>query len=253
MINRTTAGLIKNMLFKVIIVIIKMKFVRHAKKLRIRNFDKTIEKEEKIHSDLFPNNVRCLIVGSSGVGKTNIMLNLLFDANGLRFENVYVFSKSLYQAKYKFLETVLSDIPEITYFKFSENDQMVSPDETKSNSVIIFDDIVCEQQDNIRNHFIICRHKKNNVIYICQTYARIPKHLIRDNANFIIVFQQDELNLKHIYSDHVNSDMTFETFKDICAKAWSRRKKGFIVIDKESDMKSGGRYRFDFDIYINDL
>lgn len=230
-----------------------MKFVQQAQRFRIRNFDKSIEKNKRIHSNLFPNNVRCLIVGPSGAGKTNIMLNLLFDPNGLRFKNVYVFSKSLYQPKYKFLEKVLSDIPEINYYIFTENDQVIHPDEATKNSVIIFDDVVCEKQDNIRNHFTVCRHKQNNVIYLCQTYVRIPKHLIRDNANLLVIFQQDELNLKHIYSDHVNTDMSFEMFKEICRKAWSRRKKGFIVIDKESDMKCGGRYRFDFDIYINDL
>ena len=230
-----------------------MKFVQQTKRLRIRNFGKSIEKENKVHSDLLPNNVRCLIIGPSDTGETNLMLNLLFDPNGLYFENVYIFSKSLYQTKYKFLDMVLSDMSEIDYYKFSENDQVIHPDDAKSNSVIIFDDVACEQQDNIRNHFTMCRHKKNNVIYICQTYVRIPKHLIRDNANLIIIFKQDDLNLKHIYSDHVNTDMTFEVFKDICTKAWTRRKKGFLVIDKESNMNCGGRYRFDFDIYINDL
>lgn len=230
-----------------------MKIVRQTKKIRICNFDKSMEKKERTHSELLPNNVRCLIIGPSNAGKTNLMLNLLFSPNGLCFENVYVFSKSLYQLKYKFLETVLSDIPTIKYYKFSENDQVIHPDDAEQNSVIIFDDVACEQQDNIRNHFTICRHKNNNVFYLCQTYVRIPKHLIRDNANLIIIFQQDELNLKHIYRDHVNTDMTFEMFKELCSKAWTRRKKGFLVIDKESDMNCGGRYRLDFHIYITNL
>ena len=199
-----------------------MKFVLHTKRLRICNFDKTLKKN-KIHSDLLPNNVRCLIVGPSGVGKTSVMLNLLFNPNGLKFENVYLFSKSLYQEKYKLLETVLSEMPEINYYKYSEHDKVLDPDEAKPNSVIIFDDVACEQQDKMRSFFSMCRHKKNNVFYICQTYVKIPKHLIRDNANLIIIFKQDELNLKHIYSDDVNTDMSFETFKEICSKAWSRR------------------------------
>ncbi len=229
-----------------------MKFVQQTKRLRICNFDKTLEKDKQIHSDLLPNNVRCLIVGPSGAGKTSVMLNLLFNPNGLKFENIYLFSKSLYQKKYKFLETVLSDLSEINYYKYSDHDKVIDPDEVKSNSVIIFDDVACEQQDKMRTFFSICRHKKNNVFYICQTYVKIPKHLIRDNANLIIIFQQDELNLKHIYSDHVNTDMSFETFREICTKAWLRRKNGFMVIDKESD-KECGRYRLDFDIYIQDL
>lgn len=44
-----------------------------------------------------------------------------------------------------------------------------------------------------------------------QTYTRTPKHLIRDNANLIILFKQDDLNLKHVHADHVGADMAFET------------------------------------------
>jgi len=40
------------------------------------------------------------------------------------------------------------------------------------------------------------RHKNIDSFYLCQTYS--PKHLIRDNANFIIMFKQDDLNMRHI-------------------------------------------------------
>ena len=39
--------------------------------------------------------VRAVICGPSGYGKTNVLLSLLESPNGLRFENVYVYSKSL--------------------------------------------------------------------------------------------------------------------------------------------------------------
>ena len=51
------------------------------------------------------------------------------------------------------------------------------------------------------------RHRLIDCFYLCQTYAQIPKHLIRDNLNFLVLFRQDEMNLKHIYGDHVNTDM----------------------------------------------
>lgn len=253
MINRITVGLIKKTLYNDKLVIFRMKFVQQTKKLRIHNFDTTMEKAERLHSVLLPNNVRCLIVGPSNSGKTSVMLNLLFDPNGLRFANVYVFSKSLYQPKYGFLERVLTDIPDIEYYKFSENEQVIHPNDAKPNSIIIFDDVACERQENIVNYFTMGRHKKINVFYLCQTYSKIPKQLIRDNANVIVIFCQDEHNLKLIFRDHVIPDLTFELFKEICSKAWSERKKGFLVIDKESDINCGGRYRIGFDIYINNL
>jgi len=39
------------------------------------------------------------------------------------------------------------------------------------------------------------RHKNMDSFYRCQTYTHIPKHLIRDNANMIIMFKQDDLNM----------------------------------------------------------
>lgn len=233
-----------------------MKLKRRGNKIHIRDFDrivctsKLMENKKKKHGDLLPNNIRCIICGPSNCGKTNVMFNLLFDSNGLRFENVYVFSKSLYQLKYKFLDKVFSKISLIGYHTFTDNEEVINPNEAKPNSVIIFDDIACERQSNIRNYFTMGRHSNIDVFYLCQSYSKIPKQLIRDNANLLIVFRQDELNLKHVFTDHVNTDMSFDKFKEICNKAWSRGRHHFLVIDKESEINCG-RYRISFDIYIN--
>lgn len=42
------------------------------------------------HDELIPENVH---EGPSGLGKTNVLFNLIFDPNGPRFKNIYVFSK----------------------------------------------------------------------------------------------------------------------------------------------------------------
>ena len=79
------------------------------------------------------------------------------------------------------------------------------------------------------------RHSNVDCFYLCQSYARIPKHLIRDNANFLMLFKQDGTNLRRVYNDHVNTDMTCESFNDLCARCW-RRRYDFVVIDKDSSM-----------------
>lgn len=201
------------------------------------------------HSELLPSHVRCIMCGPSNSGKTNVMLNLLFDPNGLKFETVYVFSKSLYQPKYKYLERVLASIPEVEYFPFRENEEVLHPNEVKENSVMIFDDVACEQQNNIRSYFTMGRHKNVDTFYLCQTYSRIPKHLIRDNANFLVLFKQDERNLRHVYEDHINTDMTWGKFKELCMYAWNKSRHGFLVVDKERDIDDG-RYRLGIDEFI---
>lgn len=224
-----------------------------VQRLPIVNFDMYCEKKkvQRKHSDLLPNHVRCIMCGPSGSGKTNVLLSLIFDADGLRFQNIYVFSKSLYQPKYKFLEKVLSSLDDIGYYPFTENEQVPHPNDVERHSIMVFDDVACEKQDNIRNYFTMGRHNNVDAFYLCQTYSRCPKQLIRDNVNLIVLFKQDETNLKHIYNDHVNTDMTYEKFKNICIDTWKHGAYKFVVIDKESDINNG-RYRRSFGDFIKE-
>jgi len=94
------------------------------------------------------------------------------------------------------------------YYTFSQNDEVLPPAKA------------CEKQNNIRSYFCMGRHKNIDSFHLCQTYTHIPKHLIRDKANMIIMFKQDDLNMRHIYRDHVNTDMSYDSFMKICQKDW---------------------------------
>ena len=58
------------------------------------------------------------------------------------------------------------------------------------------------------------RHVNVNSFYSYQTYVRIPKQLLRGNANLLVFFRQDETNPKHVYEGHENNDMTYAKFRD---------------------------------------
>lgn len=226
-----------------------MRLVKQSKQIVIRNMDETTKEMSKtIHNTLLPNTIRALIVGPSNCGKTNVMISLIESPNGLRFKNIYIYSKSLYQPKYCYLKKLIKPLKEIKLFTFSENEKVLSPAKAYPHSIIIFDDVICEKQNTIRDYFCMGRHKYIDCFYLCQTYTKIPKHLIRDNANMIIVFKQDEMNLKHIYNDHVIGDMSFQQFIKICSECW-KDKFGFLVISKD-DLINKGRYRKGFDCFI---
>lgn len=227
-----------------------MKFVKNSVQLPISNFDAIVEQEKKVkrHGDLLPDNIRAVFCGPSNCGKTNSLLALITHPNGLRFEHVYVYSKSLCQSKYKFLKELLEPIDGIQYFPFREHDEVISPDDALPNSIMIFDDVAREKQDNVRAFFCMGRHKNVDCFYLCQSYAYTPKHLVRDNVNFLVIFQQDDMNLKHVYDDHVNTDMMYSQFKDLCSSCWKDGKHCFIVIDKERSINNG-RYRKGFDCF----
>lgn len=230
-----------------------MRIVQLKQKLPVDNLDEKVgsghgEKIIRKHGPLLPSSIRGIIIGPSNCGKTNVMISLLTHPLGLRFENVYIYSKSLYQPKYEYLRKILAPIKGLGYYAFSDANNIMEPSDAKPNSIFIFDDVMCEKQDVIRSYFCMGRHKNIDSFYLAQTYSRVPKQLVRDNANFIIMFKQDEMNMRHVYSDHVSPDLTFSQFQDMCSKCWDN-KYGFLVIDKDSDINTG-RYRKGFDSYI---
>ena len=228
-----------------------MDFSQQTSSLPVHNFDADTESEEKRnrHGELLPDSLRAAIVGPSNCGKTNCLMALITHPNGLRFENIYVYSKSLNQPKYQYLKQLLEPIDGIQYFAFNEHETVVSPDKVLPNSIMIFDDIACEKQDNAKAFFAMGRHKGVDSFYLSQSYAHMPKHLLRENINFLILFRQDEMNIRHIYADHVNTDMTFTKFKELCSLCWNQDKHSFLVIDKDSPI-NGGRFRKNFDCFI---
>ncbi|KAL7298968.1 hypothetical protein TKK_0008068 [Trichogramma kaykai] len=67
------------------------------------------------------------------------------------------------------------------------------------------------------------RHKNVDSFYLCQSYAHVPKHLVRDNVNLLVIFRQDDVDLRHIYNDHVNTDMSYPVFKEFVVRDETER------------------------------
>ncbi len=76
---------------------------------------------------------------------------------------------------------------------------------------------------------------------------KLLKHLLRENANFLILFRQDSLSLKHIFEDHVNPDMSYQKFLQLCKICW-KDKHDFIVIAKDYPLNDW-RYRKGFNTF----
>lgn len=231
----------------------KVQIKEQSIKLPINNVE--VEKVESKnapkhkHSALFSNSIRAIICGPSNCGKTNVIISLLEAKNGLHFENVYVYAKSLFQPKYVYLKRMLAGIKGIGLYMFSSNDSVIPLEQVKPNSIFIFDDVICDKQDNIRSYFCMGRHKGVDCFYLAQSYAHIPKHLIRENANLLVLFRQDDMNLKHIFRDFgVSMDMPFDAFKALCMECW-REKYGFLVLDADRPANNG-KYRIKFDKFI---
>ena len=86
------------------------------------------------------------------------------------------------------------------------------------------------------------------VFYIAQSYFRLPRQTIRENSNFLILFPQDEKNLRHIYEDRCSNDdaVTYELFKKFCTQIWTEQPYNFITIDSTREQNEG-KYRKNLD------
>jgi hypothetical protein len=202
------------------------------------------------HAAIFPKNIFCIIAGSTGSGKTNLIVNLLKKEQILNYSNVYVYSSTLHQPAYAYLKEYYENLEKFIKYKtnqrvkiayfFDADTEILNPSELdrNKNHVMIFDDVMLTDQTLIKDYFCRGRHNNVNVFYLCQSLHKIAKHCIRDNANTFILFKQDDKTLKYFYEMHISGDMNFAEFKQFCDGAWSI-KHGFVVINIWDDAYCG--------------
>ena len=161
--------------------------------MKIPNYDPGSSKSDyKQGHPCMPTDVfRMLICGPSNSGKTNILLHMLYEL--LEFDKIYLFSKNLHQNKYT---SLLQDFterinPQVGYDVIeAHGDEIIPLEELPEDNqkIVVFDDLVCEKnQNDIIIYFINGRHKNCCVIYLTQTFYKVPKN-IRDNYSHFCIF-----------------------------------------------------------------
>jgi len=220
--------------------------------MEITNLDLR-SKGKSQHHWLLPDSIRCIICGPSACGKTNLMLNFLLKSGYLNYDRLYIYSKTLGQEKYQLLRHWTEAVEqcakkEVASFH-SSADNIIPADKLNSEerSIMVFDDVMIEKQGPIEKYFCLSRHGGADCLYLTQNYFRIPKQAIRDNANLIILFNQDNKNQRAIHDTFVGGDMPFEEFQEFFSEC-TREPYGFAVIDLTCKVYDGkyrcGFYRF---------
>lgn len=178
----------------------------------------------------FPLPLRCLILGKSGSGKTTVLWNII-TKYWVDYKNLYIFTKSIDQPIYDNLKEIFEeDLNEIETHFYDSCDDIISVDDCKPNSLVIFDDCLLEKQEIIKEYFVRSRPKNISCIYLSQNYSLVDLQVIRTNLNFTIIFEQGSHYVKKIWEDLIGSDKTLEEFKNLCNKSW-KNKHGFVSID----------------------
>lgn len=215
--------------------------------MEVKNYYDYPEENQRTNNKLLPDDIRGIITGKSGGGKTVLILNLLLEPDWLDYEKMMFFGMSLHQRKYRIVEEGFKrglskrEVSEI--FKNKEliekngisvfdvinkmssqghiecsfyEDADKNPDPRELNkqtkNLIIFDDLMTEKQNTCVKYYTRGRHNNVNCFYLAQDYYELPKRTIRRNANFIIFFETEGRSMNIFYNDHVSSDMPKEEF-----------------------------------------
>ena len=201
---------------------------------------------------------RLLICGSSGCGKTNLLMNLIY--NYLYYNKIYIYAKDLTESKYQMLQDFFEEVNETMKDKTGEDFQVATFSSSKDDIVnvddldkeyqnlIIFDDFVTEaDQHLIIDLFIRSRKKNCSLIYLTQSYFSTPKD-IRLQCNYFIFYNiSNERELLEIQKDHC-LDVDKYTFKEYFIKATSEPYSFFLIDKKSKEL----RFRKNFDHIINE-
>ena len=208
---------------------------------------------EKVSKKIFPFPFRCMIVGSSGCGKTTVLYNLTTQKWGIPSHFLHLFSRSIEQDAYKELKRAFDKLEaeediEVTHF-YGDCENLISVDECEPDSLVVFYDCVnINQQSLIKDFYVRGRHKNISTIYLTQNYTKIDRQLIRTNLNYLCIFKQDKKYMKYIYDECVGSEFTFKEFQTVCESCW-KEAYGLLSIDLTKNLNNG-KYRNKFGLEI---
>lgn len=182
---------------------------------------------------------RMAIVAPSGSGKTNFLLNLIhiFSQGRGTFPDITIVTRNKDEPLYNFLA---SKSDQIQIKEGMENLPVLDKYDKDFNHLVVLDDLVlAKDQSRIENYYIRARKLNVSVIYISQSYFRIPK-IIRQNLSYLVLLKlSGERELKLILSEGglgLDRDQLLSLYNYATAEKFSA-----LVIDYEAPIEK--RYR----------
>lgn len=185
---------------------------------------------------------RMLIIGNSGAGKTQTLLNIIHNMDST-FNNIFIITKNKDEPLYNFLEAKLGD-KGLKISEGVENAPDLDADISKEDqTLIVMDDLVLEKnQSSLEEYFIRARKLNCSLIYISQSYYRVPR-IIRQNLNYLIIKQVS--SLKDLY--RIMGEYTLGVEKPALKKLYensTQQKQDFLLVDLDAPLSDRFRKNF---------
>lgn len=208
------------------------KIVNMYEKIPKEFLDKVDNPNFHLHNLKIP--FRMCVVAPSGSGKTNFLLNLLHKFScGDRgtFKTIHIITRNKDEPLYRWLN---SECEQIIIQEGLYHTPKLDEFDKDENHLVVWDDLVLSKDlSMVENYYIRARKLNCSVIFISQSYFKIPK-IIRNNCSYMILLKlsgQREVNL--ILSEF-GLGITKEQLIDLYKFA-TQEKFSPLLIDMEAD------------------
>ena len=219
------------------------------------NLDEIVGNKQK--QDNWP--FRMLIIGHSGSGKTNLLLNIIQKLNHTDpIDKIYLYAKDLSEPKYEYLinkreqagNKYFNDSTAFIEYSNDMNDVFTNIDDynkqRKRKILIIFDDMIADIMNNknfkaiVKELFIRCRKLNVSIVFITHSFFRTPKDVRFNSRHYIIMKIQNKKELQSIAQENCG-DIDLKDFLNMYQK-FTNDLYSSIIID--TTLPSGHSMRF---------
>jgi len=183
---------------------------------------------------------RMSIVGFSGSGKTNMVVQLI--TNKLIVDRLYVVSKHLQQPKMDYMFEYFENLDKKVNQRLNRKkkslvkmnlhrtiqlwtcdlEDLPDPEELDKeyNNVILFDDLMTEKDlRKVETYFIRGRHSNSTCIWLAQSFfTGVPRKVRLNSSHFVLFNAPSKSEIKRI-SNEVAPDLTQKEFMDLFNRA----------------------------------
>jgi hypothetical protein len=182
---------------------------------------------------------RMLLVGPSGSGKSNLLMNFLLKF--LDYDKIYIYTKHMDQDCYKKLRRVLENVEYETGEQIltidNDPENIISPGDLDPHmqNLVVFDDLVLADisiQRKITEMFVRGRHANCSCFYLSQMYHKIPRD-IRLNSTHLCIFDVCNKREMSLLASELNNSMPRDDFIDMYNMC-TEKPFDFMYIDREN-------------------
>ena len=224
-------------------------------------FDDYVNEKKTEHNKNWPyipdHPYRILIIGGSGSGKTNALINLINGQNDIG--KIYLYARDLNEPKYEYLikkrenagikhlnnpnafiecSNMMDDVYENIHDYNSSR---------KRKILIVFDDMIADIMTNkkfqaiIKELFIRCRKLNISLVFITQSYFSVPKDVRLNSTHYLIMKINNRKELQSIAINH-SADIDYKDFMKIYREC-TKEPFNFLTIDTTLPASDSLRFR----------